>query len=81
MAPLLIGSRRGADLAEKIDQLPTSESIKRALREGLKRTSLLDIEANKLRQLLRENKKEELSQFIPLKVLDYIYENQLYFTN
>lgn len=78
LLPLVIGSRAEVHLLEKVDQLPTSQSIKNALKEGICETPLFDISARELRAKLY---KEDCSQFVPKEVLDYIYKNHLYYND
>lgn len=70
--PLLIGSRKEIFLREKIDQLPTSDSMKKALKAALEETAMMDISATELRKRLASGK--YCGHLIPQKVLNYINE-------
>lgn len=74
--PLLIGCRFGAALKEKIDSLSLSSTVKEAILKGIIDTTHMEISATSIRKRLRQNL--YCGHLVPAKVLDYIYENQLY---
>lgn len=73
LIPLLVGSRKKIDL-EKIG----SKEIKLAILKGIIETPLLDIEATVIRNRLKN--KQYCGHLVPAKVLDFIEQNQVYFT-
>ncbi len=70
LVPLLVGSRQSSQRATY------STEVEAAIKKGTIHTSLMEISATVLRQRLK--KKLYCGHLIPPKVLDYIYENQLY---
>jgi nicotinate-nucleotide adenylyltransferase len=76
--PLLIGSRPHSDLLKLLPALGFNEEISSAIRKGLLSTRQMEISATEIRERLK--KKLYCGHFLPVKILDYIYENQLYFT-
>ncbi|MFZ0566290.1 MAG: nicotinate (nicotinamide) nucleotide adenylyltransferase [Chlamydiales bacterium] len=74
---LLIGSRSGIDIKEKLLNLTLPEPMIAAIEEGIIKTSRIEISATVIRHRLK--RKLYCGHLIPAKVLDYIYENQLYF--
>jgi nicotinate-nucleotide adenylyltransferase len=77
LIPLLIGCRRDLEIKKKIVSLSLNHTLKEAILKGLVETNLMDISASRVRERLK--KKLYCGHLIPPKVLDYIYENQLYF--
>lgn len=70
--PLLIGKRFGYT-KEKRSNNP---KIHAAIEKGLKETSVMEISSTTIRKRLRNNL--YCTHLIPEKVLDYIFQNQLY---
>lgn len=77
LLPLLIGSRRHSELESRFPSLGLSQEITEAIRKGLVATRQLEISASEVRERLK--KRLYCGHFLPLKVLDYICANQLYF--
>ena len=77
LIPLLVGSRRHSELLEKLPKLGFSERITRAIEKGIVPTKQLEISATSIRERLKKNL--YCRHLLPGKVLDYIYENQLYY--
>jgi nicotinate-nucleotide adenylyltransferase len=76
IVPLLIGSRLPLTknlLPEKLDQ-----SIYEAITKGWTKTSRMDISSTAIRNRLK--KKLYCRHLLPQKVLDYIYQNHLYYS-
>lgn len=69
LAPPLIGTRTG-------ELPPLPKSLRRAALSGLTRIPIMEISSTHLRERL--SKGFYCGHLIPLKVLDYIYEKQLY---
>jgi len=76
LAPPLIGTRHGFD-ASRLEKL--SPSIKSKLKEGWIQISAMDISSTRLRERLKNG--QFCGHLIPAKVLDYIYDNRLYYTS
>lgn len=74
LVPLLIGTRQGH---QAVDCPKASERLRQAIQQGLMETSQLDICATEIRQRLYQRK--YCKHLVPEKVLDYIYQNQLYY--
>lgn len=74
---LLIGLRPHSDLLEHLCSVKLDEEIKIAITQGLTSIRQMDISATDLRERL--NKRLYCKHLFPGKILDYIYENQLYF--
>ncbi len=68
--PLVVGSRQGSQRAT------FPPEVESAIKKGTTPTSLMEISATALRQRLK--KRLYCGHLMPSKVLDYIYENQLY---
>lgn len=77
LLPFLIGARREIELKNKLDSLRFPEAIEEAIRQGIIETSLMEISSTQIRKRLENHL--YCGHLIPAKVLDYIYENQLYF--
>ncbi|MCB1181415.1 MAG: nicotinate (nicotinamide) nucleotide adenylyltransferase [Chlamydiia bacterium] len=73
----LIGSRSKYNILDKIDSLSLLEETKKTLTNGLVETTCFDISGTEIRKRL--SKGLYCYHLVPRKVLDYIYENQLYF--
>ena len=73
---LLIGSRSHSDLLQHLPTLGFNEEIASAIRKGIVPTRQLEISATEIRERIKKNL--YCGHFLPSKVLDYIYENQLY---
>lgn len=73
IAPPLIGSRTAREGREGTD------SISLAVQKGYTNIPLLDISSSKIRERLHLGL--FCSHLLPAKVVDYIYEHQLYFCN
>lgn len=76
LVPLLIGSR--------LQELPKdgyrfSSEVARAVEKGRVTTSRMEISATVIRERIK--KKLYCGHLLPPKVLDYIYENQLYYSD
>ena len=76
LAPPLIGTRHGFDTS-RLEKL--SPVIKSKLEKGWIQIAAMDISSTRLRERLK--KKQFCGHLIPAKVLDYIYENRLYYTS
>lgn len=74
LIPLLIGVREGASAS---DCKEASPALLEAVSKGLTDTSRWSISATQVRQRLRE--RSYCGHLVPPKVLDYIYQNQLYY--
>jgi len=74
---LLIGSRPYSELLKLLPKLGFSEEISAAIRKGLVPTRQMEISATEIRDRLK--KRMYCGHLLPRKILDYIYENQLYF--
>ena len=72
LSPPLIGSRTGV-IPTHLPPLMTEK-----VRKGFTRMPILDISSTLLRERLK--KKLYCAHLMPAKVLDYIYENQLYYS-
>jgi nicotinate-nucleotide adenylyltransferase len=77
LIPILIGCRHGSELKKKISTLSFNPLLKEAILGGLVESDLMDISATRVRERLK--KRLYCGHLVPPKVLDYIYENQLYF--
>jgi len=77
LIPLAIGCRRDVQLSLQLTKLGLEKKIESAIREGLTETTLMEISATMVRERLKNSL--YCGHLIPSKVLDYIYENQLYF--
>jgi len=77
--PLCVGSRPDSDFAQLLPQLGFNDEISSAIQKGLTPTRQMQISATDLRE--RFKKKLYSGHLLPGKVLDYIYENQLYSTS
>lgn len=78
LVSLIIGCRPGAeDLISRLCSLNLSREICDAIHEGMVITPMMEISATYIRERLK--KKLYCGHLVPVKVLDYIYENQLYF--
>src|ERR1700733_7274475 len=75
--PLLIGSRPHSNFLNILPTLGLSEEITSAICKGLVITRQMEISATEIRERLK--KTLYCGHLVPWKVLDYIYENQLYF--
>lgn len=76
LATPLVGSRHGFDPNQLEGVSPT---IKSKLEEGRIQIYAMDISSTRLRERLK--KQLYCGHLIPSKVLDYIYENRLYYTS
>jgi nicotinate-nucleotide adenylyltransferase len=74
--PLLIGSRLHSHLLKRLPAMGLTEEIASAIEKGIMVTKQLEISATEIRDRLK--RKLYCGHFLPGKVLDYIYENQLY---
>jgi nicotinate-nucleotide adenylyltransferase len=77
LLPLLVGARSRVKLKEKIENKHFSPSLEAAIVAGIHETNLFDISGTEIRKRLKN--KLYCGHLVPAKVLDYIYENQLYF--
>ncbi len=77
--PLLIGCRRRADLRRHLRSLKMKESVEEAVQRGLVETGLMEISSTEVRQRIK--KKLYCRHLVPSKVIDYIYENELYYSS
>lgn len=75
MVPILVGSRTLSALALPKNGDP---SINHALEQGWTRTKCMEISSTEIRDRL--HKKLYCGHLVPEKVLDYIYENELYYS-
>lgn len=76
LLPLLIGSRMHSELIKRLPDLGFAEEIRGAIERGVVLTRQLEISATEIRDRIKKNL--YCGHFLPGKVLDYIYENQLY---
>ncbi len=77
--PLLVGCRHGIEMRKKIKNPLFPKEIRAAIQKGIIETRLMDIEGVEVRKRLKE--RLYCGHLLPSKVLDYIYENQLYFNS
>ena len=77
--PLLIGCRRRADLRRQLRALKMKESVEEGIQRGLVETSLMEISSTEIRKRIK--KKLYCRHLVPSKVIDYIYENELYYSS
>lgn len=75
---LLIGSRYPSELVKRMPTLGFNEELTCAVLKGITPTRQLEISATDIRERLK--KRLYCGHLVPGKVLDYIYQNQLYFT-
>lgn len=75
--PLVVGARSGFEMQKKILNLDFPLKIREAVMKGIYSTKLMDIEGKEIRKRLKE--RLYCGHLLPAKVLDYIYQNQLYF--
>lgn len=75
----LIGSRSGVNFKQKISTLSFSSNVKEILLKGCVETDLFDISSTKIRERLKKGL--YCGHLVPSKVLDYLYENQVYFSS
>jgi nicotinate-nucleotide adenylyltransferase len=75
--PLLIGSRHPSTLLKQLPHLNFDREIVAAIKQGMTVIRQLEISATEIRERLKNGL--NCIPFLPSKVLDYIYENQLYF--
>ncbi len=75
---LLIALRPNSELLKSLPQLDFEEEILAAIRKGLTVTHQMEISATEIRERLRKGL--YCRHLMPGKLLDYIYENQLYYT-
>lgn len=75
MLPLLVGRRPG----NTNFNFSSNQKITEAVNSGLVETPLVDISATQIRHRLKKGL--YCGHLIPHKVLDYIYQNDLYFIN
>jgi nicotinate-nucleotide adenylyltransferase len=78
LLPLRIGRRKGIDLKDYFKNRGLPAPLLKALLEGWVETSLMEVEATTIRKRLE--KRLYCGHLVPSKVLDYIYQNQLYYT-
>lgn len=76
LATPLIGTRSGFD-KEKLNHMPAE--LKTKLEQGMRQTSLMDISSTTIRERLK--KRLYCGHLVPGKVLDYIYQNGLYYVS
>lgn len=74
LVPLLIGSRLSN--SQLPPQFDGSRALRQAIKRGLSPTETLNISSTEIRERLKNG--EECKEFLPKKVLDYIYQNNLY---
>lgn len=80
LIPFLIGSRPGFNLETELKKLfELDRELLQAILKGLVPTKQMEICSTDLRQRLE--KRLYCGHLIPAKTLDYIYENQLYFSD
>lgn len=72
LAPVIVGSRLGIDPPADGDQ-----AICKALKMGWTPTHSFDISSTEIRRLLKKG--EDCSRYLPRNVLDFIYQNHLYY--
>lgn len=72
--PLLIGQRESAGQPPSFSNNPL---IQKAVQSGIIKTDVMDISATDVRE--RINKGLYIEHLVPSKVVDYIYDNHLYF--
>jgi len=73
--PLIIGKRTGKELT--IPLFSNNPLIQKAVKEGIIETSVMEISATDIRE--RINRGLYIEHLVPPKVVDYIYDNHLYF--
>lgn len=76
-AQILVGTRTIESAKRRFEDLDKDNILKKAVIDGLTTIHLMDISSTYLRQRLE--KRLYCKHLIPGKVLDYIYEYQLYF--
>lgn len=76
LLPLLIGGRVNAELIRHLPELCFSDEICLAIHKGMVEIPMMDISATVIRERLK--KRLYCGHLIPAKILDYIYQNQLY---
>lgn len=76
--PLLIGCRAKIDLKKRIEDPAFPPEIREAIRKAIREIPMMDIEGKIIRKRLKE--KLYCNHLLPPKVLDYISENQLYYS-
>lgn len=74
--PCLVGYRGRENYLSLLEQWMFSPAIARAIQEGGVKTRIMEISSTEIRQRIKN--KLNCSHLVPPKVLDYIYENQLY---
>lgn len=72
--PLIIGTRRGI---ESIPDFSNNLSMQKAVKDGIMELGAMDISATDIRD--RINRGLYIEHQVPAKVVDYIYDNHLYF--
>jgi nicotinate-nucleotide adenylyltransferase len=77
LIPLLIGTRPHSDLIRLVPKLGFNDEISSAIRKGFTAIRQLEISATEIRERLKKG--VYCGHLLPGKVLDYIYENQLYY--
>lgn len=73
LVPLLVARR---SLIEKPLELHGDPEICKALNKGIIQTHVMDISATRVRNRIRQGL--PIGHLVPAKVIDYIYQNQLY---
>jgi nicotinate-nucleotide adenylyltransferase len=79
LMPLLIGSRPSSQLVKLLPKLGFDEKISSVIKENFIPTKQMEISATEIRDRLQKGL--YCGHLLPGKVLDYIYENQLYSTS
>lgn len=74
---LCIGCRTEINLRKKIKNFLYPKEFRVAIQKGIVETSLMDIEGKMIRKRLKENL--YCGHLLPVKVLDFIYENHIYY--
>lgn len=78
MTPPLIGCRPPANqLLDQLQVLNFDKALKKSIMQGMVETPLMEISATGVR--LRLEKRLYCGHLLPEKVLDYIFQNQLYY--
>lgn len=73
--PLVVGKRIEKD--QKTPSFSTNYLIQKAVEKGIVETSVMEISATDIRE--RINRGLYIEHLVPSKVVDYIYDNHLYF--
>lgn len=79
LIPIYVGNRQGLDIKLILEKNPGPQEITNILLKGVVRIPYMQIESNIIRKRIQQ--KLYCKHLVPAKVLDYIYQNQLYFND